>query len=165
MYKKRLSDKIIETRLQNNGAVLIVGAKYCGKTSSAKQFAKSIVYFDDVDETINYKKVLDIKPSLLLNGDKPRLFDEWQTAPIIWDAIRHDIDKTNGKGLYLLTGSSTPSDKEYYHSGTGRIARVLMHTMSLFESGDSTGQVSIMDLFNGKDDIATESKHPIEDIS
>lgn len=165
MYKMRLSDKIIEKKLKNSGAILIVGPKFCGKTSSAKQFAKSSAFLDDADEMIEYKKLLDIKPSMMLEGDKPRLFDEWQTAPILWDAIRHDIDKKNEKGLYILTGSSTPSDKEFMHSGAGRISRIKMHTMSLFESNDSNGEVSIKRLFDGEDNINSKSKIDIEDIA
>lgn len=165
MYIKRVSDRIIEKKLKTNGAVLITGVKYCGKTSSAKELSKSSVFFSDTDQIANYKKILEVKPSLLLEGEKPRLFDEWQTMPLIWDTIRNDIDKNNIKGGYILTGSSTPNDNIIIHSGTGRIARILMHTMSLYESSYSTGDVSIKDLFDNQCDISSFSKFEIDDIA
>ena len=150
-YRSRLADKSLKRNLEAFGAVLIEGPKWCGKTTTAEQRAKSSIYFHDEDEAPRYREMMAIKPSLLLKGDNPRLIDEWQTLPRIWDAIRFDVDRRSEEGLYILTGSNSVNDDEIKHSGTGRIKRMKMGTMSLFESGDSDGSVCLMDLFEGKD--------------
>jgi predicted AAA+ superfamily ATPase len=147
-YLERISDLEIHEALNRAGAVLIEGPKWCGKTSSAKQAAKSVIYLQDPDNAPGYLALADTKPSLLLKGDTPRLIDEWQMAPVLWDAVRHEIDNRNLPGQFLLTGSTTPSDNQTAHTGTGRFARIRMRPMSLYESKESTGQISLRDLFN-----------------
>ena len=141
------------------------GAKWCGKTQSSLQIANSVVYMQDPDEGPGYLAMADTKPSLLLEGEPPLLLDEWQMAPVIWDAVRFAVDKRGLLGQFILTGSATPSDGETTHSGTGRIARMLMRPMSLFESNESNGKVSIKDLFEGDTDIAAKSTLTIEQIA
>lgn len=133
------------------GAVLIIGPKWCGKTTTAERHAKSVLKLQDKD---NYKSNMmwaDIEPSRLLKGEKPRLIDEWQVAPVLWDSVRTSVDDTEGYGLYILTGSTVVNEEEIMHSGTGRIHRLLMRPMSLYESGESNGQISIMELFDNPD--------------
>ncbi len=146
-YKKRIIDDLLEMRLEAFGATLIVGPKGCGKTTSAKQKAKSFVEFQDEEQRENLLAVASTSPSHLLSGEKPRLFDEWQDAPKLWGAIRKSIDDLGQNGLYILTGSSS---KEVYtaHTGTLRISRLIMYPMSLFESGESNGTVSLSELFD-----------------
>ena len=148
------------------GAVFIVGPKWCGKTTSAEQLAKSKIYLQYEDMRDQYLQTADIMPSRLLVGENPRLIDEWQDAPKLWGAIRYDIDKRNQEGLYILTGSVTVDDDSIIHSGTGRISRVNMRTMTLYEQGKSTGDISFFNLFgNEKVDINSESKLSIDDLS
>lgn len=163
-YIDRLTDKQLERKLKAFGAALIVGPKGCGKTTSAKQFAKSIVEFQDEDQRDNLLLIANTKPSDLLIGEKPRLFDEWQDAPKIWGAIRKDVDDTGNVGDYILTGSSSrPVDTP--HTGTMRISRMKMYPMSLYESGESNGEVSLMDLFNDPDGFdSCHSNLSIDDI-
>ena len=146
-YLKRIFDDELEEVLDMIGAVLIVGPKWCGKTTTAEQHAKSVLKLQDPDNRENYLKTADIKPSLLLKGEKPRLIDEWQVAPVLWDAVRTSVDELEGDGLYILTGSTSVDESKIMHSGTGRIHRLLMRPMSLFESGESNGKISILDLF------------------
>ena len=141
------------------------GAKWCGKTQSSLQIANSVVYMQDPDEGPGYLAMADTKPSLLLEGEPPLLLDEWQMAPVIWGAVRFAVDNLGLMGQFILTGSATPSDGETTHSGTGRIARMLMRPMSLFESNESNGKVSIIDLFDGNTDIAAKSTLTIEQIA
>ena len=148
-YKKRVVDSILEFDLECMGAVLIEGPKWCGKTTTAIQKSKSILDLQDPDNKEMYLDTANKKPSLLLIGENPRLIDEWQDAPILWDAIRKDIDKRGEDGLYILTGSTSKNVKTA-HTGTGRISTLKMYPMSLYESGDSTGDVSITDMLNGK---------------
>ena len=164
-YISRISDKLLRSLLESTGAVLVEGAKWCGKTQSSLQKANSEVYMQDPDEGPGYVAMADTKPSLLLEGEPPLLLDEWQMAPVIWDAVRFAVDKRGLMGQFILTGSSTPSDKQTAHSGTGRIARMLMRPMSLFESNESNGQVSLKDLFDGKTDIGSKSTLTIEQIA
>ncbi len=119
----------------------------------------------DPDKTASYLAAADTKPSLLLNGETPRLVDEWQMAPVLWDAVRFEVDKRNKLGQFILTGSAVPSDNVVAHTGTGRISRLLMRPMSLFESKDSNGSVSLKDLFEGKEDIAASSDLTVEKIA
>lgn len=149
-YIPRVSDVRIAEELAGMGAVLVQGAKWCGKTTSCEQFAKSALYMADPKKRDTYLKMAENDVSELLKGDKPRLIDEWQDAPQFWDAVRYDVDHADECGQFILTGSATPPDPERIsHSGTGRIARVTMRPMSLWESGESSGSVSLGKLFNG----------------
>lgn len=147
-YIKRLVDDELEFYLDVIGAVLIVGPKWCGKTTTAEQHAKSILKLQDRDKTNQYLKWADNKPSKLLEGEKPRLIDEWQEAPVLWDAVRNSVDEIGEDGLYILTGSTVVDESQIMHSGAGRIHRLIMRPMSLYESGESNGKISIIDLFN-----------------
>lgn len=150
-YIPRIVDKVLQNKLEYMGAVLIEGCKWCGKSTTAKQFAKSFIEFQDPDKKMQYDKTNQTKPSLFLEGEKPRLFDEWQMYPVVWDSIRMDVDRTSLKGQYILTGSARPLEDSVMHTGTGRITKLLMRPMSLYESGDSNGTVSLTDIINGKD--------------
>lgn len=147
-YRPRIMDVILRDALDASGAVLLQGPKWCGKTWTARQVAQSVLMMQDPDESVNYLQQAMVKPSLLLNGATPRLIDEWQVAPMLWDAIRFSVDQRGEMGQFILTGSTMPLRNETMHSGTGRISRIKMRTMSLFESEESTGQVSLEGLFN-----------------
>jgi predicted AAA+ superfamily ATPase len=164
-YISRITDKQLESLLESTGAVLIEGAKWCGKTQSSLQKANSVVYMQDPDEGPGYLAMADTKPSLLLEGNPPLLIDEWQMAPVIWDAVRFAVDKRGLMGQFILTGSATPTVDETAHSGTGRIARMLLRPMSLFESNESNGKISLRDLFNGETEIGAKSTLTIEQIA
>ena len=138
-YLPRVLDSELDLRLRSVGATLIVGPKWCGKTTTAKQKAASVLEMQDPDLQEGYLKLADTKPSLLLQGDKPRLIDEWQLAPVLWDAVRVSVDRSSEKGLYILTGSVVKDDSKTKHTGTGRISRLEMLPMSLWESKESTG--------------------------
>lgn len=164
-YYQRVSDKVLLEHLESKGAVLIEGAKWCGKTTSAKHIAKSVIEMDRPDMTEQYQQMARINPSNLLEGKVPHLIDEWQIATNIWNAVRYEVDQRGEFGQFILTGSSVPAAlDESMHTGTGRIVRMQMRPMSLFESKDSTGQVSLMDLFNKKD-ISTVDNHSIDEIA
>lgn len=163
-YLKRIADLELENKLSYMGAVLIEGCKWCGKSTTAKLHAKSIIEFQNPDNQKDYEFIKNTKPSLFLEGGKPRLFDEWQMYPIVWDSIRSDLDNTGLKGRYILTGSAKPSEGSTMHTGTGRFARILMRPMSLYESLDSDGKVSLQDIIDGKD-IAAVNKMSLEDIA
>ena len=156
---------MLASELKASGAVLIEGAKWCGKTSTAQQAARSSLYMQDPDKTSSYLAAADTKPSLLLNGETPKLIDEWQMAPVLWDAVRFEVDKRNKPGQFILTGSAVPSDNLVAHSGTGRISRLLMRPMSLWESGDSNGSISLKELFDKNTDISATSNLSIEKIA
>lgn len=162
-YIPRIVDDILKNKLEYMGAVVIEGPKWCGKSTTAKQFSKSVIELQDPDKKIQYDNISNTKPSLFLVGDKPRLFDEWQMYPVIWDSIRMDVDHTSLKGQYILTGSAKPLENGTMHTGTGRITKLLMRPMSLYESGDSNGEVSLRDIINGKD-ISSVTKLELEDI-
>jgi len=164
-YVSRISDKLLQEQLECTGAVLVEGAKWCGKTVSALQFANSVVYMQDPDEGQGYLALADTKPSLLLEGEPPLLIDEWQMAPVIWDAVRFAVDRRNLMSQFILTGSVTPNDNLKAHSGTGRISRLTMRPMSLYESGESNGTVSLGALFEGDTDIASKSTLSVEQIA
>lgn len=165
-YLPRLCDAELKLALQSTGAVLIEGAKWCGKTSTAAKVANSVVYMQDPDNSISYQQMADTKPSLLLIGAIPRLIDEWQVAPVIWDAVRFQVDQRVEKGQFILTGSAVPPDNVTAHTGTGRISRLMMRPMSLFESKESNGAISLKSLFGGtQKDIFAESKLTIEKIA
>ena len=150
-YLPRIVDEKLKNKLSYMGAVLIEGCKWCGKSTTARQFSNSIVEFQNPDKKNQYDDINNTKPSLFLDGEKPRLFDEWQMYPVVWDSIRTDVDHTGLKGQYILTGSSKPVEGSTMHSGTGRFTRLLMRPMSLYESGDSNGAVSLKDIIDGKD--------------
>ena len=146
-YLPRIVDRELELRLQASGATLIVGPKWCGKTTTGEQKAKSILKMQDPDKKDGYLATAAAKPSLLLKGENPRLIDEWQIAPVLWDAVRTAVDQRQEDGLFILTGSTSVDDKNIMHTGTGRIARMKMYPMSLYESGESNGQISLRALF------------------
>lgn len=150
-YIPRIVDKMLQNKLEYMGAVLIEGCKWCGKSTTARQLAKSYIEFQDPDKKMQYDKTNQTKPSLFLEGEKPRLFDEWQMYPVVWDSIRMDVDHTGLKGQYILTGSARPAQDSVMHSGTGRISKLLMRPMSLYESGESNGCVSLNDIILGHD--------------
>ncbi|HIH35380.1 MAG TPA: ATP-binding protein [Methanosphaera sp.] len=151
IYLKRYLDKIIQERLDMIGAIVIVGPKWCGKTTTAKQHANSILDLQNPDTFDSYKELSSFKPSLLLEGEKPRLIDEWQDIPVIWDAVRTSVDNSDGDGLYILTGSTVIDESRILHSGTGRFNRLLMKPMSLYESKESNGKIKLIDLFSNPD--------------
>lgn len=150
-YIPRIVDSVLQNKLEYMGAVLIEGCKWCGKSTTARQFTKSYIEFQNPDKKMQYDKTNQTKPSLFLIGEKPRLFDEWQMYPVVWDSIRMEVDHTGLKGQYILTGSARPAEDAVMHSGTGRITKLLMRPMSLYESGESDGTVSLIDIINGKD--------------
>jgi predicted AAA+ superfamily ATPase len=147
-YLKRIADDVLNAALESSGAVLIEGPKWCGKTRTAAEWAASKLLMQDPDYAEAYLKSADIKPSLLLRGETPRLIDEWQTAPVLWDAVRFAVDQRGESGQFILTGSAVPEDDAVRHTGTGRIARLLMRPMTLFESLESSGDVSLKALFD-----------------
>lgn len=164
-YRPRIMDTILKQKLRTNGAVLIEGPKWCGKTTTAEQIAKSALKLGRSKEFERASLIAVNDVDLLLEGETPRLIDEWQVLPKLWDAARSEIDDRRGFGQFIFTGSSTPSDSEsIVHSGTGRFSRVRMRTMSLFESGESNGEVSLMDLFDNKS-IRGESSLSVRDIA
>ena len=148
-YKPRVADKIIEKYLRLVGSVCIEGPKWCGKTWTGSFHANSEFYVDDSNNNYNNRRLAEISPSLVLEGQEPRLIDEWQQVPSLWDAVRREVDRTNKNGRFILTGSSTPNRENIFHSGTGRIAEFRMHTMSLYEAGFSSGMVSLSSIIDG----------------
>lgn len=153
-YKKRIADELIKKKLKGKGAVLVEGPKWCGKTTTAEELSKSRLYMSKPDSMKQNIMLADVNPSLLLVGEVPRLIDEWQIAPKLWDAVRYEVDHRNEEGQFILTGSAVPVNFDaIYHTGTGRFARVLMRPMSLFESGESNGSVRITDLFDAPENI------------
>lgn len=148
-YKPRIADSILEAKLDAMGVVLIEGAKYCGKTTLACQHAKSVLYMADPDSREQNIILAQTNIGRLLKGNTPRLIDEWQIAPQFWDAVRNEVDRRGEDGQFILTGSSVPADPDkIYHSGTGRMSWLKLRTMSLWESGDSSGDVRLSQLFN-----------------
>ena len=147
-YLNRIADKTLDLRLEAFGAVQITGPKWCGKTTTAERRAASVIKMQDPDHRDGYLAAARTKPSLLLKGDTPRLIDEWQVAPVIWDAVRHAVDERREKGQFILTGSTVIDDDEIMHTGTGRISRMAMYPMSLFESLESNGSISLRRLFD-----------------
>ena len=165
-YLPRVADEVLTRKLKVAGAVQIQGPKWCGKTATAQQAAASAIYMQDPDNSADYLQLAFSKPSLLLEGDTPRLIDEWQMAPQLWDAVRYAIDREHGRGRFILTGSSTPRLSETpAHSGVGRFARITMRTMSLWEARESTGAVSLADLFAGRHNIGALVDFDIERIA
>ena len=162
-YKKRIADQILADKLESSGAVLIEGPKYCGKTTLAKQQAGSVLSMADPDTLAQNLALARTNISRLLVGKTPRLIDEWQIAPQFWDAIRNEVDNRDDDGQFMLTGSAVPpkpkkdengnliEEEQIHHTGTGRISRLKLRTMTLWESEDSTGMVSLGELFKNSD--------------
>ena len=165
-YYKRIYDQLLKEKLEAKGAVLIKGAKWCGKTTTAAMLASSVIYMEDPAKKRQYLEMADMDPGQLLQGETPRLIDEWQLAPKLWDAVRFEVDRRDDFGQFILTGSAVPPDMtEISHTGTGRITPLLMRPMSLFESGDSNGSVSLRALFSKENDISGIGEHSLEDIA
>ena len=149
-YRKRIADDLLARKLRGLGAVLVQGPKWCGKTTTCEQQSASVLHVDDPDTREANIRLADINIKELLAGERPRLIDEWQLAPKFWDAVRYQVDHEGGSGLFVLTGSAVPPDTSLMsHSGTGRISRLTMRTMSLWESGESSGGLSLGELFGG----------------
>ena len=168
-YKNRIFDVLLKEALEAKGAVLIEGPKWCGKTTTAEQIAKSVVYINDPKHREQYVMTAQTNPQRLLAGATPRLIDEWQITPELWDTIRFDVDHSDEDGKYILTGSAVPLDDEakrkIHHSGTGRFAWIRMRPMSLFESEESSGSVSFADLFAGKRSLGDAMPHTLEEMA
>lgn len=168
-YKNRIADSVLARKLAGKGAVLIEGPKWCGKTTTAEQQAQSIIYLDDPATIKENLLKAELAPQELLEGEHPRLLDEWQIAPQLWDTIRFDVDHRKGNGHYILTGSSVPVEdeesKNIRHSGTGRYGWVKMRPMALYESGESNGTISLKNLFNTPEKIYAKSSLSREDLA
>jgi hypothetical protein len=164
-YFPRIIDKLLKDRLEAKGAVLIEGPKWCGKTTTAKEFAQSMLLMDQPNMTLQYQQIAELAPGQLLEGETPRLIDEWQIAPSLWNAVRYEVDQRDAFGQFILTGSAVPiTFDKAMHTGTGRISRLYMRPMSLYESEESSGQVSLESLFN-KENISASSDSGLEDIA
>ena len=174
-YKHRIADALLDRKLKGNGAVVVEGPKWCGKTTTAEQLARSVIYMDDPDKITEHITMANICPRDLLIGDNPRLLDEWQIAPQLWDAIRFEVDHRKGQGHFILTGSSVPlqedddedipENQKIRHSGTGRFGWLRMRPMALYESGESNGTVSLRELFSAPEMIYAKSELTREDIA
>lgn len=165
-YKHRIADALLEQKLQAKGAILIEGPKWCGKTTTAKQIAGSTLDLGDSAVLTKAEDDMQFTPHKLLEGNTPRLIDEWQSIPALWDMVRSEVDKRDPFGQFILTGSSVPIEQEKLrHSGTGRIGRLSMRPMSLWESGESTGSISLENIFEGKPIEPQQNKLTLEDIA
>ena len=165
-YRKRIADEILKRKLEGKGVVLIEGPKWCGKTTTAEQVASSILYMDNPENKEQNINMSEVNPKRLLKGETPRLIDEWQIAPKLWDAIRFEVDHRDELGQFILTGSAVPTNtKDVTHSGTGRFTWLMMRPMTLFESNDSTGEVSLKELFDGNLDVDGYSNIDIERLA
>lgn len=164
-YLPRIIDKLLSERLEAKGAVLLEGPKWCGKTTSAKQIAASFISMDQPEMIKQYQSMAELSPLALLEGETPRLIDEWQIAPNLWNAVRYEVDQRDEFGQFILTGSAVPAEiDESMHTGTGRISRLYMRPMSLYESEDSNGKVTIRDLFANQE-ISAKSDTDLEEIA
>lgn len=165
-YRKRIADEILKRKLEGKGAVLIEGPKWCGKTTTAEQIAASVLYMDEPEKKEQNITMSETNPRRLLMGETPRLIDEWQLAPKLWDTIRFEVDHRGEPGQFILTGSAVPADTtDITHSGTGRFTFLTMRPMSLYESGDSTGEVSLKVLFDGSADVDGSAHLDMERLS
>lgn len=168
-YHPRIADNILRDKLEAKGAVLIRGPKWCGKTTTAEQQAASVLYMSQPATRAYNLELAKVDPQLLLEGATPRLIDEWQLAPQLWDAVRFEVDHRHKRGQFILTGSAVPVEKKgdtpMFHTGTGRISIIDMMPMSLFESGDSTGEVSLSELFDSPNTIRGFNRHKLTDIA
>lgn len=164
-YLPRIIDKLLSDRLEAKGAVLLEGPKWCGKTTSAKEIAGSFISMDQPEMSKQYQSMAELSPLTLLKGETPRLIDEWQIAPNLWNAVRYEVDQRDEFGQFILTGSAVPAEiNESMHTGTGRISRLYMRPMSLYESEDSNGKVTISDMFANKE-ISSKSDTDLEEIA
>ena len=165
-YRNRIADDILDRKLQGKGAVLIEGPKWCGKTTTATKHASSVLRVDEPQFKEQNLLLAKLNPQKLLNGKTPRLLDEWQLAPTLWDSVRYEVDQRGKTGQFILTGSAVPLDKSLIsHSGTGRFSWMTMRPMSLFESGESTGEVSLASIFDGNPDVDGENHLELGDIA
>lgn len=170
-YRKRIADNILSNKLESKGAILIRGPKWCGKTTTAEQASNSVIYMSQPNNRSNNLELAKIDPQLLLEGKTPRLIDEWQIAPQLWDAVRFEVDHRRNAGQFILTGSAVPisddarKDGYIFHTGTGRFAIIDMLPMTLYESGDSTGEISLGELFQSPEKIRGINKLALEDIA
>lgn len=169
-YKKRVVDEILDFYLESMGVVLIEGPKWCGKTRTGEEHAKSVVKLQDPDNVDKYRAAIKAKPSILLEGPTPRLIDEWQDFPVLWNAVRHLVDERGEDGQFILTGSVVPCEGKKdetppRHTGTGRIVRMRMRPMSLWESGESTGEISLSALFDGAGEVSGRSSIGVDEIA
>ena len=169
-YKKRVVDAILDFYLECMGAVLIEGPKWCGKTRTGEEHAKSVIKLQDPDNVDKYRAAVKVKPTILLEGPTPRLIDEWQDFPVLWNAVRHLVDERGEDGQFILTGSAVPREEKEdeespRHTGTGRIVRMRMRPMSLWESGESTGEISLSSLFDGAGDVSGRSRVGIDELA
>ena len=165
-YRPRIADELLKKKLDGAGAVLIEGAKWCGKTTTAEQISGSCLYIADPDKQKQYITMSNISPRNLLSGDTPRLIDEWQLIPRLWDSVRFEVDHRDDVGQFILTGSSVPaSTEEINHTGTGRFAWLTMRPMSLYESGDSIGNISLAGMFTSPKEIFAENHLALEDVA
>lgn len=165
-YRPRIVDSLLKEKLEGMGAVLIEGPKWCGKTTTAEHQAKSFVFLDDATNGVNWLQLANLSPKDLLKGDTPRLIDEWQLAPILWDAVRFEVDHRDEEGQFILTGSSVPpSNDAIKHTGTGRFSWLTMRPMTLWESGESNGTVSLRELFKAPEHLFAENELELTDIA
>lgn len=165
-YRARIVDPMLDRKLQGKGAVLVEGPKWCGKTTTAEQKAASILKLGDVSIYRQSRQIAEMNPALLLEGAAPRLIDEWQTIPELWDSVRSEVDERNTFGQFIMTGSAVPVPSEQLlHTGTGRITRLMMRTMTLFESGESNGTISLKGLFDAPEQIFAECAIDIEQLA
>lgn len=165
-YKKRIADQLLEKKLKGKGAVLIEGPKWCGKTTTAEQISQSVLYMAKPEDKNQNLTLVELNPTLLLDGDTPRLIDEWQIAPKLWDAIRFEIDHREKEGQFILTGSAVPANmSDVTHSGTGRFSWLLMRPMSLYESEESNGCISLNELFESPNNISAKNELELSDIA
>ena len=165
-YKPRIVDRLLERKLLGKGAVLVEGAKWCGKTTTASRVAKSVLKLGEKQVLRSSRQLAEMNPALLLRGETPRLIDEWQTIPALWDTVRSEVDDRSEMGQFILTGSAVPvSSDEIEHTGTGRIGRLMMRPMSLWESGESTGEVSVGALFDEPEQLFAENRLEIEQLT
>lgn len=166
-YRNRILDEILAEKLESAGAVLVEGPKWCGKTTTSEQIAKSVFYMAEPKKKEQNVLYARIQPEKILNGENPRLIDEWQIAPVLWDDIRFDVDHSDVLGKYILTGSAVPPDtSEIEHTGTGRFAWLKMRPMTLWESGESTGSVSLAELFErGATDVSDSKDYNLDELA
>lgn len=165
IYLPRLIEHTITQSMKTNGCIVIEGPKWCGKSTTSERFAKSVVKLQKPATYKQYRILADIGDDNLLSGDKPLLFDEWQKIPELWDYIRNYIDEVSGKGLFILTGSAKPIEDKERHSGIGRMKKITMRTMSMWESNESSGEVSLEQLFNKNGNVSGKNKYQLKDIA
>lgn len=165
-YKSRIIESTLSEKLRSKGAILIEGPKWCGKTTTGEYFAKSVLYMNHPKNKMTNLLLADADPTALLEGEKPRLIDEWQIAPSLWDTIRFEVDHNKMFGQFILTGSAVPFDQsQITHTGTGRFSWIKMRPMSLLESGESSGEVKLSDLFKSPEKIYAKNNLSLKDIS